>query len=792
MQTSFQKSLASRLLRIVLGVYFFIAITLTLGQLVLEFHNEKQRLEEEIISKVKLFTPVITQALWNFDDEQMNITVDSILNTELIIGVEIFDNHSELILAKWQEVLDKDITANTNASANTAESRKAGLYSYKYSLIDTSLKNDSLGDVIVYTNTSIVIERAAYTFSITIVNAVIKTMCLWLIFYLVLKHLLSQPLGKLTEKINLLNPDISTEGEVELPDFDEKTVSQNNELGTLIKSFLSMQNALKEKNDAILNYQQHLEEMVNKRTEAIRRLNDQLTSASQAKTDFLANMSHEIRTPMNGVYGVAELLKDTPLDTSQTEYVETIQNSCQALITVINDILDFSKIESGNLDLEEIPFNVEKLLYECGSIFSLKASAQNLKFTITVRNDTPPIISGDPTRLRQIILNLLGNAFKFTETGAISIQVYPDPTEANPLALRFEIKDTGIGISQEAQEKLFKTFSQADSSTTRKYGGTGLGLAISKKLVTLMGGEIGIESEIGLGSSFWFTINTSETCELTPLVDTLQTSVENKSIILCSEDLELTQVIKETLHNYPVTMTNVHGDSLNDLFHNKAAPPTSQNILIIEENKLNESHISELSENQHTIIALIIVCHSVDSASRLNKLPLAMRHRIIQPPLSNYAIKQALLSVLSNDNTKIKKEHSSPTPPLDLRVLVAEDNPVNQLVIKGALRKLGIKPDIANNGQEAVDQYVEANGIYDLILMDCEMPELDGWNAAQQIRKLEKHPANLEKLLIIAVSAHAIESQKRKAVAHGMNDFLTKPFSQDELKATLKKNKIIK
>jgi len=307
-----------------------------------------------------------------------------------------------------------------------------------------------------------------------------------------------------------------------------------------------------------------------------------------------------------------------------------------------------------------------------------------------------------------------------------------------------------------------------------------------------MGGEIGIESEIGLGSSFWFTINTSETCELTPHVDTLKSLIENKSIILCSEDQELTQVIKETLHHYPVTMTTIRGESLDELFNKEAPTQTNPNILIIEENWLNESHISELSESQHTVNALLIYCHSVDSASQLNKLPLAMRHRIIQPPLSNYAIKQALLSVLNTNETQKKIERSSPTPPLDLRVLVAEDNPVNQLVIKGALRKLGIKPDITNNGKEAVDQYIEAGGVYDLILMDCEMPELDGWNAAQQIRKLEKQPSNLEKLLIIAVSAHAIESQKKKALEHGMDDFLTKPFSQEELKTTLKKNKILK
>ena len=408
----------------------------------------------------------------------------------------------------------------------------------------------------------------------------IKTICLWLIFYLVLKHFLAKPLGKLTEKINQLNPDINTgdlEGEIELTYFDDKTIKQQNELGNLIQSFFSMQGALKEKNNAIVNYQQHLEEMVNKRTEAIRRLNDQLTTVSQAKTDFLANMSHEIRTPMNGVFGIAELLKDTNLDDNQHEYVQTIQNSCQALITVINDILDFSKIESGNLDLENIPFNLEQLIFECGSIFALKASDQNLKFTIIIEEGTPTEIYGDPTRLRQIILNLLGNAFKFTDTGAIGIRVRKSVFDHENDALKIEIKDTGIGISQDAQNKLFKTFSQADSSTTRKYGGTGLGLAISKKLVTLMGGDIGIESQFGLGSVFWFSIALNE-ASLPPTKNkNIETLISKKSITLCFEDNELEEITKQTISPYDVDIKSMNLDALRNLTNSSSAPPNKPN-----------------------------------------------------------------------------------------------------------------------------------------------------------------------------------------------------------------------
>ncbi len=789
MQTTFQKSLASKLLRIVLGFYFVIAITLTLGQLALEFRNEKQRLEEEISSKVNLFTPVITQALWNFDDEQMDITVKSILKTKLIIGVSIFDDQGETVLSKWRDIPIKK--NHPSLTTGKAKEEEGDLYTYRHPLEDPALKNGPLGHVVVFTSSSIVIERAAYTFTITIINAMIKTICLWLIFYLVLKHMLAKPLGKLTEKINQLNPDINTgdlESEVELTDFDDQTIKQKNELGHLIQSFFSMQDALKEKNNAIVNYQQHLEEMVNKRTEAIRRLNDQLTTVSQAKTDFLANMSHEIRTPMNGVFGIAELLKDTNLDDNQHEYVQTIQNSCQALITVINDILDFSKIESGNLDLENIPFNLEQLIFECGSIFALKASDQNLKFTITIEKNTPTEIYGDPTRIRQIILNLLGNAFKFTDAGAIGIRVRKSILDNKNNALRIEIKDTGIGIPDEAQNKLFKTFSQADSSTTRKYGGTGLGLAISKKLVTLMGGDIGIESQPGLGSVFWFSIALNE-ASLLPMKSSIEALINKKSITLSFEDAELEKITKETISLYEADIKSMDLVALRNLTSESTLPTNKPNILVIDEGLLSENLIKKMTNNKSIADSLLIYCHSLDTASRLSKLSLSMPHRVIQPPLSGYAIKQGLTSLLSN--AKNKKHIKTDVSTVHLNVLVAEDNPVNQIVMKGALKKLGIFPDVKNNGLEALHQYTVSEKPYDLILMDCEMPELDGWNSSQKIRNIEKPAPHLNKLIIIAVSAHAIESQKQKAFDYGMDDFLTKPFSQAELKAILKKHKIL-
>ena len=303
-----------------------------------------------------------------------------------------------------------------------------------------------------------------------------------------------------------------------------------------------------------------------------------------------------------------------------------------------------------------------------------------------------------------------------------------------------------------------------------------------------MGGDIGIESQFGLGSIFWFSIALKE-ATLPQTTNNIDSLINKKTIMLSFEDSELEEIVKQTISPYEINIGSMDLDALHNLANASPTPSNKPNILIVEEDFLSEDLIDKLTSNKLIADTLLIYCHSLDTASRLSKLSLAMPHRVIQPPLSGYAIKQGLSSILNNN--KVKKRKKIKISAVDLNVLVAEDNPVNQIVMKGALKKLGITPDIKNNGLEALNQYTDSENAYDLILMDCEMPELDGWNAAQKIRNIEKTAPHIEKLIIIAVSAHAIESQKQKAFDYGMDDFLTKPFSQAELKAILKKHNIL-